>query len=156
MILRIRQPFRATALIFNSGKMVVTGTKSEEETKVAILKFAGVIRKASNLVIPKKIEDFDYKLHNVVGSHSVGFPIRLEALRSTAKNFAKYEPETFPGLVFRMNNPKVVLLIFNTGKLVITGAKSRQEVYDAYQSILPLLRNHRNVEQKAKQPAYVN
>ena len=88
LILRIRQPFRSTALIFSSGKMVVTGTKSEEESKIATQSYAKQIKKASDLQIPLKIEDLEFKIHNVVGSHFTGFRIRLEALRSAASNFA--------------------------------------------------------------------
>ena len=54
----------------------------------------------------------------------------------------RYDPELFPGLIFRMNDPKVVLLIFASGKIVLTGAKKREQIYFAYQKILPLLRKH--------------
>jgi transcription initiation factor TFIID TATA-box-binding protein len=54
----------------------------------------------------------------------------------------------FPGLIFRMTNPKVVLLIFSSGKIVLTGAKKREEIYTAYQKIRPLLLQHRTEEQR--------
>jgi len=56
----------------------------------------------------------------------------------------RYDPELFPGLIFRMEKPKVVLLIFASGKIVLTGAKKREEIYDAYDRILPLLNLHKN------------
>ena len=56
---------------------------------------------------------------------------------------SRYEPELFPGLIFRMEVPKLVLLIFASGKIVLTGAKKRKEINDAYNAILPYLRSHR-------------
>lgn len=56
---------------------------------------------------------------------------------------SRYEPELFPGLIFRMEVPKLVLLIFASGKIVLTGAKKREEINTAYQTILPYLRKHK-------------
>jgi transcription initiation factor TFIID TATA-box-binding protein len=50
-----------------------------------------------------------------------------------------YEPEQFPGLIYRMDEPKVVILLFASGKLVCTGAKQEQDVYDAVQKLHLLL-----------------
>ena len=55
------------------------------------------------------------------------------------KKMCRYDTELFPGLIFRMDTPKVVLLIFASGKIVLTGAKEREQIYDAYKKILPLL-----------------
>ena len=68
----------------------------------------------------------EFKIQNIVGSHDVGFPIKLEDLRMSAPQHCQYDPEMFPGLIFRMVVPKVVLLIFNSGKIVLTGAKERE------------------------------
>jgi transcription initiation factor TFIID TATA-box-binding protein len=57
----------------------------------------------------------------------------------------RYDPELFPGLIFRMSQPKVVLLIFASGKIVLTGAKQRSQIYEAYDKILPVLSGHKNV-----------
>lgn len=56
---------------------------------------------------------------------------------------SRYEPELFPGLIFRMEVPKLVLLIFASGKIVLTGAKKREEIHKAYETILPYLRKHK-------------
>lgn len=56
---------------------------------------------------------------------------------------SRYEPELFPGLIFRMEVPKLVLLIFASGKIVLTGAKKREQINEAYQTILPYLRKHK-------------
>ena len=55
------------------------------------------------------------------------------------KQMSRYEPELFPGLIFRMGQPKLVLLIFASGKIVFTGAKTRAQIHDAFKNILPIL-----------------
>ena len=131
--MRIREP-KTTALIFASGKMVVTGAKSEDDSKLASRKYARIIQK---LGFNAKFTDF--KIQNIVGSCDIKFPIRLEGLASRHHNFSSYEPELFPGLIYRMMKPKIVLLIFVSGKIVLTGAKVREEIYQAFELIYPVL-----------------
>lgn len=135
VIMRIREP-RTTALIFSSGKMVCTGAKSEDDSRLAARKYARVVQK---LGFPAKFLDF--KIQNMVGSCDVKFPIRLEGLVLTHGQFSSYEPELFPGLIYRMVKPRIVLLIFVSGKVVLTGAKVRQEIYDAFNNIYPILKS---------------
>lgn len=134
VIMRIREP-KTTALIFASGKMVVTGAKSEDDSKLASRKYARIIQK---LGFNAKFTDF--KIQNIVGSCDIKFPIRLEGLASRHHNFSSYEPELFPGLIYRMIKPKIVLLIFVSGKIVLTGAKVREEIYQAFEMIYPVLK----------------
>ena len=136
--MRIRDP-KTTALIFASGKMVVTGAKSEDDSRLASRKYARIVQK---LGFDAKFSEF--KIQNIVGSGDVKFPIRLEGLAYSHGQFSSYEPEVrhqclcepairhssmdvqlFPGLIYRMIKPKVVLLIFVSGKIVLTGAKVR-------------------------------
>ena len=131
--MRIRDP-KTTALIFASGKMVVTGAKSEDDSKLASRKYALIIQK---LGFNAKFTDF--KIQNIVGSCDIKFPIRLEGLASRHHHFSSYEPELFPGLIYRMIKPKIVLLIFVSGKIVLTGAKVREEIYQAFEMIYPVL-----------------
>ncbi|KYO18511.1 TATA box-binding protein-like 2 isoform X1 [Alligator mississippiensis] len=137
VIMRIREP-RTTALIFSSGKMVCTGAKSEEQSRLAARKYARVVQK---LGFPAKFLDF--KIQNMVGSCDVRFPIRLEGLVLTHQQFSSYEPELFPGLIYRMVKPRIVLLIFVSGKVVLTGAKERSEIYEAFENIYPILKGFR-------------
>ncbi|EIE90838.1 TATA-box-binding protein [Rhizopus delemar RA 99-880] len=137
VIMRIREP-KTTALIFASGKMVVTGAKSEDDSKLAARKYARIIQK---LGFQAKFTDF--KIQNIVGSCDVKFPIRLEGLAYSHGHFSSYEPELFPGLIYRMVKPKIVLLIFVSGKIVLTGAKVREEIYQAFQAIYPVLTEFR-------------
>lgn len=95
VIMRIREP-RTTALIFSSGKMVCTGAKSEDDSRLAARKYARIIQK---LGFDAKFLDF--KIQNMVGSCDVKFPIRLEGLVLTHSKFSSYEPELFPGLIYR-------------------------------------------------------
>jgi len=115
VIMRIREP-KTTALIFASGKMVVTGAKSEDDSRLASRKYARIVQK---LGFDAKFSEF--KIQNIVGSCDVKFPIRLEGLAYSHGQFSSYEPELFPGLIYRMIKPKVVLLIFVSGKIVLTG-----------------------------------
>ena len=139
VIMRIRDP-KTTALIFASGKMVVTGAKSEDDSKLASRKYARIIQK---LGFNAKFTDF--KIQNIVGSCDIKFPIRLEGLASKHHPFSSYEPELFPGLIYRMIKPKIVLLIFVSGKIVLTGAKVREEIYQAFEQIYPTLTDFRKV-----------
>ncbi|RDX97310.1 TATA-box-binding protein, partial [Mucuna pruriens] len=139
--MRIREP-KTTALIFASGKMVCTGAKSEQQSKLAARKYARIIQK---LGFPAKFKDF--KIQNIVGSCDVKFPIRLEGLAYSHGAFSSYEPELFPGLIYRMKQPKIVLLIFVSGKIVLTGAKVRDETYTAFENIYPVLTEFRKNQQ---------
>jgi transcription initiation factor TFIID TATA-box-binding protein len=137
VIMRIREP-KTTSLIFASGKMVCTGAKSEELSRLAARKYARIIAK---LGFPVTFTDF--KIQNIVGSCDVKFPIRLEGLAYDHNFFSSYEPELFPGLIYRMVQPKIVLLIFVSGKIVLTGAKQREEIYTAFEQIYPVLTEFR-------------
>lgn len=137
VIMRIREP-RTTALIFSSGKMVCTGAKSEDQSRLASRKYARIVQK---LGFPAKFMEF--KVQNMVGSCDVRFPIQLEGLCLTHSQFSTYEPELFPGLIYRMVKPRVVLLIFVSGKVVITGAKTKKDIEEAFGNIYPILKGFR-------------
>ncbi|XP_015586842.1 TATA-box-binding protein isoform X3 [Cephus cinctus] len=137
LIMRIRSP-RATALIFRSGKLVCTGAKCEEDSFLAARKFARIIQK---LGFPVKFINF--KIQNIVATCDLKFPVKLENLNHMHGQFSSYEPELFPGLIYRMVLPRVVLLIFVNGKIVLTGAKNRNDLQDAITNIHPILKSFR-------------
>ena len=120
---------------------VCTGAKSEDAARLACRKYAKIIQK---LGFPASFKDF--KVQNIVGSADVRFPIRLEGLAYAHGFFCSYEPELFPGLIYRMKSPKVVLLIFVSGKVVLTGAKAREDVYQAFDAIYPVLQEFRKAD----------
>ncbi|CDP05115.1 unnamed protein product [Coffea canephora] len=76
---------------------------------------------------------------NIVGSTDMKFPIRLEHLACAHAAFVTYDPEVFPGLIYRMKHPNVALLIFASGKIILTGAKVRDDTYKAFDNIYPVL-----------------
>lgn len=134
VIMRIRDP-KTTALIFSSGKMVITGAKSEEAAKTACKKYTRIIQRLGY----GYAKFLEFKIQNIVASCDIHFPVRLESLAHAHNQFCSYEPELFPGLIYRMITPKVVLLVFVSGKLVLTGAKKRNDIYQAFNNIYAVL-----------------
>jgi transcription initiation factor TFIID TATA-box-binding protein len=133
LVFRLKRPKTAT-LIFNSGKMVCTGAKSEKEAKRAVMRVVKELKRGGIIIIGKP----ELKIQNIVASASLGGMIDLEKAAYTLGK-TMYEPEQFPGLIYRMDNPKVVILLFASGKLVCTGAKREQDVYDAVHKLHEIL-----------------
>lgn len=133
LVFRLKRPKTAT-LIFNSGKMVCTGAKSEREAKRAVMKVIKELKRGGIIIISKP----ELKIQNIVASASLGGMIDLEKAAYTLGK-TMYEPEQFPGLIYRMDSPKVVILLFASGKLVCTGAKREQDVYDAVNTLHKIL-----------------
>ena len=125
LVFRLRRPKTAT-LIFRTGKMVCTGARSARESRRAIMKVVRELKKGGIIIIKKP----SVEVVNIVASASLGGNVDLETAVTTLGK-AMYEPEQFPGLIHRMDEPKVVILIFASGNLVCTGAKKEQDVYDA-------------------------
>ena len=125
LILRLDSP-KVTALIFRSGKMVVTGAKRTVDLIKAVKKILKMFVKSGITITGKpKIQ-----IQNIVASANLGMEVLLEKAAYLLEN-TMYEPEQFPGLILRLTEPRVVLLIFSSGKMVITGAKSEEEVEKA-------------------------
>jgi transcription initiation factor TFIID TATA-box-binding protein len=125
LVYRLRKP-KTTALIFGSGKMVCTGAKSERLAREGVTKVVDELKR-NGIVILRKPE---IQIQNIVASVGLGGHIDLEKSTYSLRR-TMYEPEQFPGLIYRMDDPKVVILIFSTGKLVCTGAKKETEVHRA-------------------------
>jgi transcription initiation factor TFIID TATA-box-binding protein len=129
LVFRLKSPKTAT-LIFNSGKMVCTGAKSEKEARGAVMKVIKELKKGGIVIVGKP----ELKIQNIVASGNLSGTIDLEkAVFSLGKTM--YEPEQFPGLIYRMDDPKVVILLFASGKLVCTGAKKEEDVYTAVERL---------------------
>jgi transcription initiation factor TFIID TATA-box-binding protein len=129
LVLRLDNP-KLTALVFGTGKMVITGAK---RTDMLIKGFKRILRLfyKHGIIVTGKPR---IQIQNVVASANLNAEVNLEIAAEYLDN-VMYEPEQFPGLIHKMNNPRVVLLIFSSGKMVITGAKSEEEVVQAVQSI---------------------
>lgn len=133
LVFRIKSPKTAT-LIFSSGKMVCTGAKSEEQSIAAVRTVVQKLRKGGIKI--KK--DAVITIQNMVASANLGGKIHLEqAARSLPRSM--YEPEQFPGLIHRMIDPKTVILLFASGKLVCTGVKKESDVYRSVYNLHTLL-----------------
>jgi len=129
LIYRLEEP-KVTALIFKSGKMVVTGAKSTRSLIDAIKRIVRELKKHGIVIYGRP----KVQIQNIVASASLNVCVDLERAALTLDN-SMYEPEQFPGLIHRMDEPRVVLLIFGSGKMVITGAKREEEVYEAVGNI---------------------
>ncbi len=131
LIYRLKEPKTAT-LLFRSGKVVCTGAKSLEHVKTAIDMVAKQIEAAG---IPIKKNPV-IEVQNIVASSDLGTEINLNAIAiSLGLEKVEYEPEQFPGLVYRIDVPKVVVLLFGSGKLVCTGARKPSDVEEAVEKI---------------------
>ena len=133
LVFRLRTPKTAT-LIFTSGKMVCTGSKSEEIARKAVKTVVQKLRKGG-IKIKKEAE---VTIQNIVSSINLGGKVHLEKAARTLPR-SMYEPEQFPGLIHRMLDPKTVILVFSSGKLVCTGAKNEQDVYRSVNNLHSLL-----------------
>ncbi len=133
LVFRLRTPKTAT-LIFTSGKMVCTGSKSEDMARKAVKTVVQKLRKGG-IKIKKEAE---VTIQNIVSSINLGGKVHLEKAARTLPR-SMYEPEQFPGLIHRMVDPKTVILVFSSGKLVCTGAKNEQDVYRSVNNLHSLL-----------------
>ncbi|MFX1514628.1 MAG: TATA-box-binding protein [Promethearchaeota archaeon] len=132
LVVKIKEP-KTSALVFSSGKMVITGAKSSTMIEEAVDVLAHLLETQAGVNIEKETS---ITVQNIVASGSVGGRINLELAALLLDN-SMYEPEQFPGLIYRMlePKPKTVLLLFQSGNLVCTGAKREELVYDAVRQV---------------------
>ena len=128
LVMRILKP-KATILIFSTGKMVVTGMRKASEAGRVVEKVLKNIRKAGI-----KVSNPEITIQNIVASGDLHTNIDLN-MAAIVMEYAMYEPEVFPGLIYRMQEPKTVFLIFSTGRIVCTGAKKKEIVRDAVKKL---------------------
>jgi len=134
LVLRIKKP-KSAVLVFSSGNLVCTGTKSIAQVKEVIQSVIKVLRKIGVKVTDKpKIQ-----VQNIVASGTVDLMLNLNALALELEN-TEYEPEQFPGLVYKLAEPNATFLLFSNGKLVCTGTKNRQELDNAKKQLLKNLK----------------
>ncbi len=122
LVYRLKKP-NVSALLFRTGKVIVAGAKSEGRVKRAISKLVEEL-KVGGLVI---LGTPSVTIRNVVASADLGHRIDLE---DTANSLERtiYEPDQFPGLIYRSKEPRAVVLVFASGKLVCTGASCEIDV----------------------------
>lgn len=132
LVYRIGNP-KAAFLIFTSGKVVCTGAKTVKNAKMAIINLANTLKSIGC----KKINpEPEVHIQNIVATADLETNLNLNTIViAFGMENVEYEPEVFPGLVYRLESPKVVVLIFSSGKLVITGGKSPEDCEEGLQVI---------------------
>ncbi len=138
LVLRLNEP-KSAALIFSNGKVVSTGTKSAREAAQAIDRLLNIF---NDLSIPIKNEH--YNIDNVVASTHVGKPLNLTNIAFNLDE-TEYEPDQFPGLVYRQTETGVVFLLFRTGKIICTGAKSEEQIIESFKVLYDKLKRIKEI-----------
>ncbi len=137
LVYRTKDP-KTAALIFRSGKIVCTGAKSIEDVYKGLDKVFDSLRKIGVEVKGKP----EIKVQNIVASADIGSILNLNAIAvGLGLENIEYEPEQFPGLVYRLSDPKVVVLLFGSGKLVVTGGRKPDDAKDAVDKIVKELKS---------------
>lgn len=114
---------RSTALAFTSGKFVITGARSQLESLLAARSYVGLLNR-----LGERLSFLNFSIQNIVSSVDFGRPLMLhEIIKHT--DCCSWENRKFPGLVLRDPHSKLVVLAFRSGKCVITGSKSRAQLY---------------------------
>lgn len=116
-------------IIFSSGKLISVGTKSLTEAKEDLQATAKMLAE-HNYIEQVEIEA---QVRNIVAIKKMSERLDLEEIAN--KHQSIYEPEQFPALIMKLNNPKATLLIFSTGKIVIAGTKSQKELEEVEKQI---------------------
>ena len=132
LVLRIKEP-KSAVLVFSSGNLVCTGTKSTTQVNQVIQEVIKQLKKIGVTITAKP----KITVQNIVASGNISLNLNLNFLALEMEN-TEYEPEQFPGLVYKLIEPNATFLLFSNGKLVCTGTKNRQQLE---QSMAQLLKN---------------
>lgn len=131
LIYRLQEP-TATALLFRSGKVVCTGATSRDDVVTALEQVFDDLRTLGITIAAAP----DIEIQNIVSSADLGHQLNLNAMAiGLGLEDVEYEPEQFPGLVYRLAEPPVVALLFASGKLVLTGSKQVEDTEQALETI---------------------
>ena len=135
LVIRIKEP-KTSALIFSSGKIVCTGARTLEEVRASIRK---IMKSLEKINVKIKAEP-EIHVQNIVASGAVGMDLNLNFLAMKLDN-TEYEPEQFPGLVYKMPEAKATFLLFSNGKVVCTGTKSEEQLHQVLDKLQDTLVN---------------
>lgn len=133
LVMRIKEP-KTSALIFSSGKIVCTGAKSMSKVKESVLRIIENIEKIKVKITVKP----QIKVQNMVASGSIGMDLNLNSLAMELEN-TEYEPEQFPGLVYKLPGTRATFLLFSNGKIVCTGTRSEAKLREAVDKLISTL-----------------
>ena len=134
LVIRIKDP-KTSALIFSSGKIVCTGARSMDKVDEAIVKIVESVEKIGIKITVKP----EINVQNIVASGDIDMDLNLNTLAMRLDN-TEYEPEQFPGLVYKLRDAKATFLLFSNGKIVCTGTKSEPEVHEAVKKLVENLK----------------
>ena len=134
LVIRIKDP-KTSALIFSSGKIVCTGARTMEKVEESIKQIKKHLEKI-NIIIDITPE---IKIQNVVASGNIFMPLNLNELAMQLEN-TEYEPEQFPGLVYKLIDARATFLLFSNGKIVCTGTRGEDEVHNAVKMLIDRLK----------------
>jgi len=134
LVIRIKAP-KTSALIFSSGKIVCTGARSLDKVRESLIK---IVESVEKIGIKIKITP-EINVQNIVASGDIGMDLNLNTLAMKLEN-TEYEPEQFPGLVYKLRDAKATFLLFSNGKIVCTGTKSESEVHIAVKKLIENLK----------------
>ncbi|MBI2047456.1 TATA-box-binding protein [Candidatus Pacearchaeota archaeon] len=130
LVLRVKKP-KSAVLVFSSGNLVCTGTKSVQQVKEVVNAVIKQLRRI-NIKITDKPR---INVQNIVASGSIDMTLNLNLLALHLEN-TEYEPEQFPGLVYKLVEPTATFLLFSNGKLVCTGTKNRQQLEESMRQLI--------------------
>ncbi|MEK6835436.1 MAG: TATA-box-binding protein [Nanoarchaeota archaeon] len=134
LVMRIKNP-KTSALIFSSGKVVCTGAKSITKVKESLSKIIENLRKIRiKIKVKPKIN-----VQNMVASGTINMDLNLNSLAMKLEN-TEYEPEQFPGLVYKLPGTRATFLLFSNGKIVCTGTRSEVKLREAVAKLVSNLR----------------
>ena len=134
LVLRIKEP-KSAVLVFSSGNLVCTGTKSIAQVKKVIEQVIKTVKKINVKVTTKP----KITVQNIVASGTINMKLNLNYLALALEN-TEYEPEQFPGLVYKLVEPNATFLLFSNGKLVCTGTKNNQQLTDSMEELIKVVK----------------
>ncbi|MFH1522072.1 MAG: TATA-box-binding protein [archaeon] len=148
LVLRIKKP-KSAVLVFSSGNLVCTGTKSVVQVRDVVQQVIKQLRKIGvHVTVKPKIT-----VQNIVASGAISLSLNLNTLALELEN-TEYEPEQFPGLVYKLEDPTATFLLFSNGKLVCTGTKNKAQLDDSIvqlnKNVRAALRRIKEIEKKRK------
>ena len=130
LVIRIKDP-KTSALIFSSGNVVCTGARNIKDVERSLEKIKESLKKINiDITVTPKIT-----IQNIVASGEIGLDLNLNTLTLKLEN-TEYEPEQFPGLVYKLAQNKATFLLFSNGKIVCTGTKSEEEVHESVEILM--------------------
>ena len=134
LVIRIKEP-KTSALIFSSGKIVCTGARTMDEVNESIKQIIKSLEKINVKITVKPV----ITIQNIVASGEISMVLNLNELAMKLEN-TEYEPEQFPGLVYKLRDCQATFLLFSNGKIVCTGTKSNEDIDIAVDKLIENLK----------------